>query len=226
LFPTGTSGAFAGIGTRPGGTDGEFFAYRVAGGRVHGAIAGATNGLLTAGEGVHTAHGEVDLRVRDAAHQGSVAYSLVTHYDWQSTRYLPRATTFRPDYAPAQLPHPSGVIKTRHGDTILIRLEVASTEQERETGLMNRTSLDPDAGMVFVWDAPVLESFWMENTYVPLSVAFLAPDGTIQEIQDMQPLTTTLHTPLQPYQYAIEVNLGFFARYGIQTGDRVQLQLA
>ena len=105
------------------------------------------------------------------------------------------------------------------------RLEVADTEQARDTGLMNRMSLDPDSGMIFVWNAPVLESFWMENTYIPLTVAFVAPDGTIEEMQDMKPLSTDLHTPSRPYQYAIEVNQGFFARYGIQAGDRVALQL-
>jgi uncharacterized membrane protein (UPF0127 family) len=65
----------------------------------------------------------------------------------------------------------------------------------------------------------------MENTLIPLTVAFLAPDGTIQEMQDMAPQTTDLHTPSQPYQYAIEVNQGYFARYGIRAGDRVKLTL-
>jgi uncharacterized membrane protein (UPF0127 family) len=222
--PEGTT-AFAGIGTRRNSTEGEFFAFRLGGGKVHPALAARSHGILTAEEGVHLSQGIVTTREHDAAHVGSVAYAVLTRYEWQVNRYAATLTTRRPDYVHADLPHPRGTVKTRHGDTILLRLEVANTEQEREVGLMNRSRLDLDSGMIFVWTSPILESFWMENTYIPLTVAFLAPDGTIQEMQDMQPLTTDLHTPAKAYQYAIEVNKGFFARNGIQVGDTVELLL-
>jgi len=80
--------------------------------------------------------------------------------------------------------------------------------------------------MIFIWDQPVQIGFWMENTYIPLSIAFLAPDGTIQEIDDMQPQTTNLHTPKQMYEYAVEVNQGYFQDNGIQVGDRFALNLS
>jgi uncharacterized membrane protein (UPF0127 family) len=224
LFPAGSPGGFAGIGRTAAGP-GEFFAYRFDGVHVHPAIHGDGDGLLTAGEGVRLESGDVVLRSHDSSHQGSVSYALVTRYRWSSDRYISVETVRRPDYANGNLPHPRAEIKTGHGDTILIRLEVASTESQRETGLMYRSTLDADSGMVFVWDAPVFESFWMENTLIPLTVAFLSPDGTIQEMQDMQPQTTDLHTPAQPYQYALEANQGFFVRNGIRVGDRVNLTL-
>src|SRR5947209_9073966 len=89
LFATTRHGSFGGIGTAPGGTEGEFFAFRVAGNHVHAALEGGADGLRTAAEGVHLSHGDVTLRVHDDMHQGSVSYSLVTRYQWQSTRYVP-----------------------------------------------------------------------------------------------------------------------------------------
>jgi uncharacterized membrane protein (UPF0127 family) len=130
-----------------------------------------------------------------------------------------------PDYPTHALPTPSVVIQADTGDRIMAVVEVADTEQKRETGLMYRKSLDPDAGMIFVWQQPVLDSFWMKNTDIPLSLAFIGANGSIQEIQDMAPQTETLHTPIQPYLYALEVNQGFFSRNGIVPGDRVTLHL-
>jgi len=104
-------------------------------------------------------------------------------------------------------------------------LQVAGTEQQRETGLMNITNLDGDSGMIFVWPAPVLESFWMKDTNVALTIAFLSADGVIQETHDMAPLSLDLHTPKQPYSYAIEVNAGFFSAAAIRVGDKAQLRL-
>jgi uncharacterized membrane protein (UPF0127 family) len=92
---------------------------------------------------------------------------------------------------------------------------------------MYRKSLDPDSGMLFVWDGgPVHEAFWMENTYIPLTVAFMDAEGRILEMQDMEPLTTTYHMPQLPYQLALEVNKGFFASHGIRVGDRIELHPA
>ncbi len=89
---------------------------------------------------------------------------------------------------------------------------------------MNRTSLAPDDGMVFVWDGDVREGFWMKNTLIPLSVAFISGNGTIVDIEDMAPLTLTDHRPAVPYRYAVEANQGFFSRNDIQVSCKVSIQ--
>jgi uncharacterized membrane protein (UPF0127 family) len=104
-----------------------------------------------------------------------------------------------------------------------IALELASTEAEREQGLMYRQTLDPDSGMLFVYTQPVTEAYWMHNTLVPLSIAWLAQDGTILDIQDMQPETDNAHAPNSAYWYALEVNQGWFADHGVGVGQQIQL---
>lgn len=202
------------------------FAYVFSSGRVRSAISSHPGGRLVAAEGIRLAPKGFTVRLPDTAHTGSVAYRWVDRYSWLGRTYARTSHTYEPDYASGSYPAPSGTVHNAAGDTILIRLRVADTEQQRETGLMNVRSLDPDSGMIFVWTTPVHESFWMENTYIPLTVAFLAADGTIQETQDMAPLSTNLHTPQKSYQFAIEVNLGFFADHGIRAGDRVELTLS
>ncbi len=197
------------------------YAFDVHADKIESAISGVKDGEVTGDAGLHLGHDYFVVRTVDTVHVGSVRYRLQQRYDWSASQYAPGATVRVPDYPPEELPVPNGIVKTTTGDTILIRLQVADTDQLRETGLMDRKSMDPDSGMVFVWPAPVLESFWMENTLIPLSVAFVGPDGTVQEIQDMAPLTTTLHTPLKPYQYAIEANQGFFAKNGIEPGQHI-----
>jgi uncharacterized membrane protein (UPF0127 family) len=100
-------------------------------------------------------------------------------------------------------------------------LEIASTEPQREQGLMYRQSLDPDGGMVFIYDQQSDEGYWMHNTYVPLSIAWIDQNGTIVDLQDMQPLTDTVHMPAAPYWYALEVNQGWFAQHGVGIGQQV-----
>jgi uncharacterized membrane protein (UPF0127 family) len=149
----------------------------------------------------------------------------VIHYIWKNGVYRRSALVHVPDYAPTAYPRPNGTVHTRSGDIVLVRLEIAATAQQQETGLMYRKSLDADSGMIFVFDRPVQDSFWMENTYIPLTVAFLDANGRIMETQDMAPLTTTGHTPSAPYMYALEVNQGFLAGHGIEVGDQIQLHL-
>lgn len=212
------------IAGRPKGGE-VVFAYTLAGRRVTSAIAGVRDGRLAAGETVHVKGRILRLWSHDTGHRGEVQYRQVQLYRWVAGAYQKLRVFRRPDYPAGQEPLPNAAVHTRDGNTILLQLEIASTPEERDQGLMNRPSLDPDAGMIFVWTQPVQESFWMENTLIPLTVAFLAPDGTLQETQDMAPETLTLHTPAQPYQYAIEANQGFFQRNGIQIGDRFQLHL-
>src|SRR5690349_489907 len=80
--------------------------------------------------------------------------------------------------------------------------EVASSPDQRSVGLMNRFSLKPDHGMLFVFERNEPLSFWMRNTYIPLSIAFIAPDGHIVNIEDMKPQTEETHWSRGPAMYA------------------------
>lgn len=99
--------------------------------------------------------------------------------------------------------------------------EVAATDSTRMTGLMNRFSLQPDRGMLFVFSAAQPQAFWMKNTYVPLSIAFIGSDGTILNIEDMAPLTETTHPSRGLALYALEMKKGWFDQRGIRSGDSV-----
>jgi uncharacterized membrane protein (UPF0127 family) len=100
--------------------------------------------------------------------------------------------------------------------------EIAATEATRTTGLMNRFSLQPDHGMLFVFREAHLQAFWMKNTYVPLSIAFIGADGRILNIEDMAPLTESTHPSRGPALYALEMKKGWFAQHGIVAGDPIQ----
>lgn len=100
--------------------------------------------------------------------------------------------------------------------------EVATTPEERAKGLMNRFSLRPDNGMLFVFERPEPLSFWMKNTFIPLSIAFLDAQGRILNIEDMAPQTATTHWSKAPGLYALEMRKGWFAERGIKAGDRVE----
>ena len=99
--------------------------------------------------------------------------------------------------------------------------EVATTPDERSTGLMNRFSLQPDHGMLFVFERTEPLAFWMKNTYIPLSVAFMDERGRILNIEDMAPQTETTHWSTGPARYALEMRKGWFAERGVKAGDRV-----
>jgi len=103
-----------------------------------------------------------------------------------------------------------------------ITVEVASTQPERETGLMNRFSLRADQGMLFVFDGPQPVVMWMKNTYAPLSVAFMDSTGKILNIEDMQPQTLETHPSAGPALYALEMRKGWFKERGIKAGAKVE----
>jgi uncharacterized membrane protein (UPF0127 family) len=103
-----------------------------------------------------------------------------------------------------------------------ITAEVAATPDERATGLMNRFSLRPDSGMLFVFERPEPLGFWMKNTYIPLSIAFLDPEGRILNIEDMAPQTENTHWSRGPGQFALEMRKGWFAEHRVKAGDRVE----
>lgn len=100
--------------------------------------------------------------------------------------------------------------------------EVASNTGTRTTGLMRRFSLRPDHGMLFVFAEPQPLAFWMKNTYVPLSIAFIGADGRILNIEDMAPQTEVTHSSRGLALYGLEMKKGWFAERGIGAGDRVE----
>ena len=100
--------------------------------------------------------------------------------------------------------------------------EIADTAEHRAIGLMHRFSLAPDSGMLFVFDAPRPQSFWMRNTYVALSIAFIDEHGTILNIEDLVPKDERTKWSIGPALYALEMRRGWFAQKGIGPGARVQ----
>ena len=101
--------------------------------------------------------------------------------------------------------------------------ETAATEPTRALGLMHRKErLRDDRGMLFVFSAAGFHSMWMQNTYIPLSVAFIDDRGVILNIADMTPLTTTAHTAAGFARYALEMNQGWFSARGIRAGAKVE----
>jgi uncharacterized protein len=101
------------------------------------------------------------------------------------------------------------------------QVEVAATPQQRQTGLMGRKSLADNAGMLFIFEHKDIHCFWMKNTPLPLSIAFLADDGSIVNIADMHPQKLDFHCAHKPVRYALEVKQGGFQRRGIEAGSRV-----
>jgi len=109
------------------------------------------------------------------------------------------------------------------GATRIVTVEIARDDAERQRGLMGRTTLPDGTGMLFAFPGDTDIAFWMKDTPTALSVAFIAADGRIVDVQDMQPETTDLHQPPTRYRYALEVAQGYFARAGVKRGDRAEL---
>lgn len=103
----------------------------------------------------------------------------------------------------------------------LITAEVASEPGTRAKGLMHRTQLGNNEGMLFIFERKAQHCFWMRNTLIPLSIAFIDDDGLIVNIEDMAARTEDSHCPLRAIRYALEMEKGWFARKGIQAGTRL-----
>lgn len=103
-----------------------------------------------------------------------------------------------------------------------IYAEVADHEDTRRTGLMHRESLAPNHGMLFVFEQPAVQCFWMRNTLVPLSIAFLDEDGRVVNLADMAPQTEDAHCSAAPVRHALEMEQGWFAQRGIKPGMTVR----
>ncbi len=103
-----------------------------------------------------------------------------------------------------------------------VTAEVASTPEQRALGLMNRFSLQPDHGMLFVFERAEPLAFWMKNTFIPLSIAFIGADGKIINIEDMTPRSEASHWSKGPALYALEMKKGWFEERGIGVGVEVK----
>jgi uncharacterized membrane protein (UPF0127 family) len=103
-----------------------------------------------------------------------------------------------------------------------IWVEVVRTPEERAQGLMGRKHLGDDEGMLFIFEKEDYHSFWMKNTLIPLSIAFIDREGTILKIADMEPLTLDSHPPPKPVLYALEMKKGWFLTNGIRAGDTLK----
>jgi hypothetical protein len=103
-----------------------------------------------------------------------------------------------------------------------IRVEVAKSPEDQSRGLMGRTSLGKDEGMLFLYEREVYHGFWMKNTLIPLSIAFIDKGDRIIAIMDMEPLTLDTHMPPGPFLYALEMNKGWFSANNIKAGDVIR----
>lgn len=120
------------------------------------------------------------------------------------------------------------VFHTASGGQARLGVELEATEAAREQGLMNVKSLPADQGQMFMFqdaypNQDIQAPFWMKDTLIPLSIAFISADGHVQEILDMQPETLDYHVPQRPYRYAVEANLGWYSRHGIDRSATVDL---
>jgi len=102
-----------------------------------------------------------------------------------------------------------------------ITAQVAQTPQQREVGLMFRKDMPQQEGMIFIFEALSQQCFWMKNTLLPLTAAFVADDGTIVNLADMKAQTTDSHCSTQPVRYVLEMNQGWFAKKGIKAGTKL-----
>ena len=106
-----------------------------------------------------------------------------------------------------------------------IDAQVAASPEQRQIGLMFRKDMPQHEGMIFIFDKPGKQCFWMKNTLIPLSAAFLSDDGTIVNIENMKPFALDAHCSVQPVRYVLEMNKGWFAKKGIKAGSKLQSSL-
>ena len=104
----------------------------------------------------------------------------------------------------------------------LIQAELAQTPGQREIGLMFRTTMGANEGMLFAFEQAGQQCFWMKNTLLPLAIAFIADDGSIVNIEAMKPQTLDNHCSTKPVRFVLEMNEGWFAKRGIKAGSKLQ----
>jgi uncharacterized protein len=102
-----------------------------------------------------------------------------------------------------------------------IQVEIAATPSDRQQGLMFRTTMPANQGMLFVFDETAHHCFWMRNTPLPLTIGFIDELGVLINTLDMAPYDESSHCPRKPAKYALEMNQGWFAKHSIKTGAKV-----
>ncbi len=122
--------------------------------------------------------------------------------------------------AHAQEPQRLPTVTLRAGMHNIVAM-VARTPEQRAVGLMHRREMATHEGMLFVFEQPSVQCFWMKNTLLPLSIAFIADDGSIVNVADMQPQSLDSHCSAKPVRYALEMNQGWFARRAVGPGFRL-----
>lgn len=116
------------------------------------------------------------------------------------------------------------IIINQEGESIEINVEIADNEKERTVGLSERSSMPQNSGMLFVFDSDVNHSFWMKDTEIPLSIAFVHENGKIIDIQDMRPNSEKLYSSKNSYRYALEVSQSFFENHEITVGCKLKIE--
>jgi uncharacterized membrane protein (UPF0127 family) len=104
----------------------------------------------------------------------------------------------------------------------VIQAELAVTPQQQMIGMMHRRSMGANEGMLFVYDEPAVHCFWMRNTLIPLTIAFIDDQGRIVNTADMKPLDESSHCAKAPVRFALEMNQGWFAKRGMKVGSRLR----
>ena len=142
-----------------------------------------------------------------------------------SDDHSPKETASKKETSSEPSRLPIVTIDASGGKKVEVRVEIADSLSEQERGLMYRTSLGEDRGMLFVYRSEQPLSFWMKNTRIPLSIAYIDSKGRITDILDMKPLDDEPphYVSSEPVQYALEVNQGFFDEHGVEVGDRARL---
>jgi hypothetical protein len=110
---------------------------------------------------------------------------------------------------------------TLHAGMHNIRAQVATTPDQHQIGLMYRKEMASHEGMLFIFDHATPQCFWMRNTLLPLTIAFVRDDGVITNLDDMKPMTEDSHCSSEPVRYVLEMNVGWFAKRGFKAGTRL-----
>ena len=170
--------------------------------------------LLVAGCGQEPADSEARSQAAEQASEGATATSEST----AANSEVSAETASRPRILN---------IEASGGEEVEVLVEIADEPDEQAKGLMDRTALGENRGMLFVFPSEEERSFWMKNTLIPLSIAYIDAERRIVDIQDMKALDDDPphYVSAEPAQYALEVNKGYFDERGVEVGDRVSLPL-
>jgi uncharacterized membrane protein (UPF0127 family) len=164
---------------------------------------------------IFTACVSVDARSQQAVPSASPVVTQVSSTPLPAS--LPTSVATAAAASPVLLP-------ARFGEVALL-VELARSDQEQQKGLMFRKTMPADQGMLFVFEKEQRLGFWMKNTYLPLSIAFLNSEFEIVDIQDMMPLDENTHVSLSPALYALEMNQGWFRQHKIEVGAKLEIRL-